>query len=72
MCEADAYMVHENQEQMIMSSVNVVQPEGENAWRLVNIFGEQKTIRGRNKSMRLVNHRIIFEPLPPQAPANTP
>jgi predicted RNA-binding protein len=27
----------------------------------VNIFGEQKIIKGKLKSMNLVNHKILFE-----------
>ena len=49
MCEADAYMVQDEHEQMIMGSVDLVQPDGDGTWRLVNIFGEQITIRGRIK-----------------------
>jgi predicted RNA-binding protein len=30
-------------------------------FRLVNIFGDQKTVRGRLKEMRLVDHRVVFE-----------
>ena len=61
MCEADVYMTLEGKEEMVMSSVDIVEPQDGNVWRLVNIFGEQKTIQGRIQSMNLVNHKIIFE-----------
>ena len=61
MCEANAYLVKKDIEQLIMESVDIVEPEGDNAWRLVNIFGEQKTVKGRIKGMNLVNHKILFE-----------
>ncbi|HUV78607.1 MAG TPA: CooT family nickel-binding protein [Desulfobacterales bacterium] len=61
MCEANAYLVKEGQEQLIMESVDIVEPEGDNTWRLVNIFGDQKTVKGRIKGMNLVNHKILFE-----------
>ena len=61
MCEADVYMKVEGKEEKVMSSVDIVEPQGENYWRLVNIFGEQKTVQGRIESMNLVNHKIIFE-----------
>ncbi len=64
MCEANAYLIHDNQEEMVMSSVDVLEQEEENCWRLVSIFGEQKTIRGRIRSMTLVDHKILFETLP--------
>lgn len=61
MCEADAYLIKEEKEQLIMQSVDVVQPGDDNTWRLVNIFGDQKDIRARIKKMRLVDHKILFE-----------
>jgi len=61
MCEANAFLVKEGKEQLIMESVDIVESEGDDAWRLVDIFGDQKTVKGRIKGMNLVNHRIIFE-----------
>jgi predicted RNA-binding protein len=61
MCEANAYWVNENQETLIMESVDIVEPEDNNQWRLVGIFGDQKNIKGRIKGMNLVQHKIYFE-----------
>jgi predicted RNA-binding protein len=61
MCEASAFIIKEGQEQLFMEAVNIVDPEGENSWRLVDIFGDQKMLKGRLKGMNLVNHRITFE-----------
>ena len=61
MCEANAYLVKEGREKLVMESVDIVEPEGDGAWRLVNIFGDQKTVNGRIKGMNLVNHKILFE-----------
>jgi predicted RNA-binding protein len=61
MCEANAYLVKEGQEQLIMESVDIIEPEGDGTWRLVNIFGDQKTVNGRIKGMNLVDHKILFE-----------
>ncbi len=61
MCEANAYMVREDEEHLIMESVDIIAPEGENAWRLVSIFGDQKMVKGRIKGMNLVNHKVFFE-----------
>lgn len=61
MCEANAYFIEDEKEQLIMQSVDVVQPGDNNTWRLVNIFGDQKDIRARIKKMRLVEHKILFE-----------
>jgi predicted RNA-binding protein len=61
MCEASAFLIKEGQEQLFMEAVDIVDPEGENSWRLVDIFGDQKMFKGRLKGMNLVNHRITFE-----------
>ena len=61
MCEANAYLVKEGQEELIMEAVDTVAPEGDDAWRIVDIFGSQKTVKGRIKGMKLVDHKILFE-----------
>ena len=61
MCEANAYLIVDGKEHLIMESVDFVEPTGENQWNLISMFGEQKTLTGRIKSMELVNHRVLFE-----------
>ncbi len=61
MCEANAYFVKDGQEELLMESVDIIEPEEDGAYRLVSIFGDQKNIRGRIRQMNLVNHRILFE-----------
>jgi predicted RNA-binding protein len=61
MCEANAYLVEDDQEQLLLSSVDVVEPDGDDSWRIVDIFGSQKIIKGRIKMMNLVDHKILFE-----------
>jgi len=61
MCEANAYMVTNGQEEPIMESVDVIEPEEDDTWRLVSIFGDQKIVKGRIKRMNLVDHKILFE-----------
>jgi predicted RNA-binding protein len=60
MCEANAYLVKEGKEELILEAVDKVENEGDNI-KIENIFGEQKTVRGRIRSMSLVNHRIVIE-----------
>jgi predicted RNA-binding protein len=62
MCEANAYLLKDGQEQLLMESVDLVEPEEDGTWRLVGIFGDQKIVKGRIKAMNLVDHRILFEP----------
>ena len=61
MCEASAFFFKDGKEELLLESVDEVTPEGDRAFRLVNIFGEQKIVRGKLKSMNLVNHKILFE-----------
>lgn len=59
MCEASAYMIDGNKEELIMEAVDSVEPE-EGGFRLVNIFGEQKFVRGAIHSLSLVDHKVYF------------
>ncbi len=61
MCEANAFFVRNGEEELLLEGVDLVQPEEEGQIRLVNLFGEQKIIKGKLKSMNLVNHKILFE-----------
>lgn len=64
MCEANAYLIEDEQPHLIMESVDTVEPE-ENGLRLVNIFGDQKFVRARIDSLSLVNHKVFLKPLSP-------
>jgi predicted RNA-binding protein len=61
MCEANAYVIKDGQEHLVMESVDIIEPDGENSYRLVGIFGDQKHVKGRIKLMNLVEHKILFE-----------
>ena len=60
MCEANAYMVKEGKEELILEAVDKVENEGDHI-KIENIFGERKIVFGRIRSMSLVNHRIVIE-----------
>lgn len=59
MCEANAYFVEGEKEQLIMESVDIIEPE-ETGLRLVNIFGEQQFINACIQSLSLVDHKIVL------------
>ena len=61
MCEANAYLVMNGQEELVMEAVDLMEPENGDSFKLVSIFGEQKTLKARLVRMNLVDHRIIFE-----------
>jgi len=60
MCEANAYLLKEGREELILEDISVLRPEKEELY-LQNIFGEQKRIKARIKEMNLLNHRILLE-----------
>ncbi|MDR2459661.1 MAG: CooT family nickel-binding protein [Deltaproteobacteria bacterium] len=61
MCEVNVYITHDGREELFLSAVDTVMPEDDNSWRLTSIFGEQKLLHGKIRSMHLVDHRIVFE-----------
>lgn len=61
MCEATAYLLNKNgQEDLYLADVDLIEPQDDGKVRLVSIYGEQKTLTGRIKSMSLVNHRVVL------------
>lgn len=61
MCEAAAYIIKDGQEELLLEAVDLIEPETDDSFRMVSIFGEQKVVKGRIKVINLVNHKIIFE-----------
>jgi len=62
MCEAAAYLLIDDREELILESVDLLEHEDDHI-RMVNIFGEQKVLKAKIKSLSLVEHKIILEPL---------
>jgi predicted RNA-binding protein len=60
MCEANAYLIKEEEPELIMEAVDVIEPE-EDGLKLVSIFGEQKFIRGHIHSLSLIDHKIYLQ-----------
>ena len=60
MCEANAYIDKDGREELILESVDLVEPQEGGGYLLVDIFGRQKTVKAQLKRMNLVNHRIVF------------
>ena len=60
MCEANAYILRDKKEELVMKAVDVVEPRGDKIY-LRDIFGEQKTIAARLKTTSLVEHKVILE-----------
>lgn len=60
MCEAAAFIIRNGKEELILDSVDLLEPDNGKI-RLVNIFGEPKVLSARIKQLSLVNHKIIPE-----------
>jgi len=60
MCEANAYLLKDGGEKLIMENVDILRP-GANGVFLQDIFGGQRTIKARIMEMNLVDHRILLE-----------
>lgn len=60
MCEANAYLLEDDKETLLMEAVDKVEPD-EDGIRLVSIFGEQKFIKGRVHSLSLVDHKVYIK-----------
>ncbi len=59
MCEVAAYILKNGQEELLLSEVDIIEPDGDSL-RLVNIFGEQKVLKAGIHRLNLVNHKIIL------------
>jgi len=61
MCEANAFLLREGKEELLLEAVDILEYEEDGRIRLANIFGEQKVLDAQLKSMSLVNHKMILE-----------
>jgi predicted RNA-binding protein len=61
MCEANAYLIENGEEKLLMEAVDTVEPE-KDGLRLQSIFGDQKFIKARIVSLSLVEHKIFLQP----------
>ena len=50
MCESNAYILKDGEEEMLLEDVDLLRPEGDEIF-LRSAFGEQKTVSARIKEM---------------------
>ncbi|MBK5100119.1 MAG: CooT family nickel-binding protein [Desulfobacteraceae bacterium] len=62
MCESAAYILRDGEEELVLESIDLLENRDGHI-ELVNLYGEQKTVRARLKVLSLVDHKIILEPL---------
>jgi predicted RNA-binding protein len=63
MCEANAYLIDDDEPTLLMEAVDTVEPEGDGI-KLVSIFGDQKFIKARIHSLSLVDHKVFLKAEP--------
>jgi predicted RNA-binding protein len=61
MCEANAYLFKDGKEELILEAVDTLEHDADGKIRIANIFGEQKVLNAKLKSMSLVNHKVVLE-----------
>jgi len=62
MCESSVYIVDKDGERLVLENVELVEASNGDI-TLIDLFGEKKQIKGRVKSLSLVDHKILVEPL---------
>lgn len=62
MCQSSAYLEKQGKNELLMEDVDLFETKGEQI-RLVNIFGEEITVKAKVKNLSLVDHKIILESL---------
>ncbi len=60
MCEASVYLIQGGREEMLLDSVDELDIQGQEI-RIVNIFGEQKTLKAVFKSYKSAERKILLE-----------
>ncbi|MCL1874308.1 MAG: CooT family nickel-binding protein [Clostridiales bacterium] len=61
MCEADAYILNEGREELLLEKVDKLTPQEGDQLLLENIFGQKKFIQAKIHHLALVDHKIILE-----------
>lgn len=60
MCETKVFVKKQGQEELFMEDVISVIPEQDNL-KISNLFGENKTIKGKIGEIQFLEHKIVIE-----------
>ena len=60
MCEANAYIETDGNEELYLENVDILRPEDGKIF-MKNLFGEQKFFEGSIKEISLIKHKIILK-----------
>ena len=61
MCQSNAYIIKDGEEEMILSDIISIKPTG-NRLRLTNLFGEEEVIDASIEEVDLLHHKIKLTP----------
>ena len=59
MCESSAYLIQNGKEELILENVEELYTEG-NIVKIVNLFGDQKSVDAEIKQISFVDNKIIL------------
>jgi predicted RNA-binding protein len=62
MCESTAYILKDGKEEILLESVDVLENMDGHV-KMISMFGEEEIVEARVKTLSLVDHKIILEPL---------
>ena len=62
MCEANAFLLQDDDRKLIMEAVDSIEPQ-DGGIRLTNIFGEQKFLKAQIYSLSLVDNKVFLKEL---------
>ena len=62
MCEASAYILKNGQEEIFLESIDRIESSHDRI-KLVSIFGEEKRVKAKVKTISLIDHKILLEPI---------
>jgi len=60
MCETNAYIEKDGEDELYLENVDVIKPEGGKVY-MRNLFGEQKVFEGTIKEISLIKRKIILK-----------
>jgi len=60
MCQSNAYLERDGQEELVLEDVGLIRPEGGKIL-LISIFGEEEIVDAEIKEIDLLHHKIVLE-----------
>ena len=61
MCESSAYSLKDGKEKLLFERIDLLE-NTEDKVKLVNLFGEEMSLKAKVKTLSLVDHKIILVP----------